>query len=139
VVFVIETPPSWFGSCVCTALAQVLRSLKLKQVSALSILFDSSITDVLFVAAIRACLPGHWEFCFYDADIECGPSPQLEGLYPGPFYTNFVIPTLAVMRDTHQWLLDIVEEDGPFDGFMGFSAVRSELPHRTGSPLTERL
>ena len=97
------------------------------------------VTDFIFAAAIRACLPGHWEFCFYDADIECGPLPQLEGLYPGPFFTNFAIPTVAVMRDIHQWLLDIVEEDGPFDGFMGFSAVRSEFCYREDLSLTERL
>ena len=68
-------------------------------------------------------LPDHWEWVFHNAEIECGPLPQFEGVYPGPFYTAMVVPSVVKMRAVHEWITDIVEEDGPFDGLMGFSAV----------------
>ena len=31
------------------------------------------------------------------------------------------------MQDLQQWILDIAEDEGPFDGVMGFSEVRMIL------------
>ncbi|PNS14520.1 Dihydrofolate reductase [Sphaceloma murrayae] len=73
-------------------------------------------------STLRALLPRHWEWCFYNAEIECGPLPQLEGLYPGPFYTAVALPSLKMIQRVHAWIREIIEEDGPFDGLLGFSA-----------------
>lgn len=74
-------------------------------------------------ASLRALLPSHWEWRFIDAELECGPHPQLVDLYPGPYYVAVAIPTVKNLQAFYDWILDVVQEDGPFDGFVGFSAV----------------
>lgn len=68
-------------------------------------------------------LPSHWEWCFINAELECGALPQLADYYPGPHYLAVTIPTVKNIERFYEWFLDVLEEEGPFDGYMGFSAV----------------
>lgn len=68
-------------------------------------------------------MPSHWQWVFVNSEIECGPHPQFEEVYPGPFFTSTVVPSIVQMRATQEWILDIIDEEGPFDGLFGFSAV----------------
>lgn len=68
-------------------------------------------------------LPSHWEWFFINAELECGAHPELADFYPGPYYTPVAVPTVKSIAHFHSWCLDLVAEEGPFDGCMGFSAV----------------
>ena len=88
---------------------------------------------MLLEVALRTLLPSSWEWVFAQADIECGSLPSLKGVYPGPYFTFFIVPTVARINEVHDWLLNFIEEEGPFDGLMGFSAVsRSKMPILAG-------
>ncbi|SMQ54214.1 unnamed protein product [Zymoseptoria tritici ST99CH_3D7] len=78
-------------------------------------------------AALRAMLPSHWEWFFINAELECGAHPELADFYPGPYYTPVAVPTVKSIAHFHDWCLDLVAEEGPFDGCMGFSAGACQL------------
>lgn len=77
-----------------------------------------------------------YSFEFVDAEVDCPPAEGIEALYPGPFrewYTwDFAkrVPPRETVTDAIESILSIIEEDGPFDGLIGFSqgcAVASAL------------
>ncbi|KAF2667283.1 hypothetical protein BT63DRAFT_289093 [Microthyrium microscopicum] len=72
------------------------------------------------IAPVVSVLPQHFEWFFPDAEIECDPAPGVE-LWPGPYRTYFVIPTTKQMKHMMDWLGEIIEDEGPFDGVLGFS------------------
>jgi hypothetical protein len=45
-------------------------------------------------------------------------------IFPGPYRNYFVIPDVKTMEHVEDWLLGIIEDEGPFDGVFGFSEVR---------------
>ncbi|KAH8692260.1 serine hydrolase FSH [Talaromyces proteolyticus] len=71
--------------------------------------------------ALRSLLPNSWEWVFHDAELECAPLPSIKNLYPGPYFTFFLVPSVSRMNELHEWFLNLIEEEGPFDGLMGFS------------------
>lgn len=78
--------------------------------------------------ALRSLLPSSWEWVFHDADLECDALPSVRGLYPGPYFTFFAVPNVRRVKEVHEWLLNLIEEEGPFDGLLGFSMVSSNMP-----------
>jgi hypothetical protein len=67
-------------------------------------------------------LPSHWEWVFVEAEIECDAYPGVE-IWPGPYRNYFTAPSLKGMNAAEEWLLGIIDEEGPFDGVFGFSEV----------------
>ena len=70
-------------------------------------------------------LPSHWEWEFIDADIECDAAPGIDGIYPGPYLSYFRMPSIDKIQEIHEWVYEVIEEDGPFDGVLGFSEASS--------------
>jgi predicted esterase len=59
-------------------------------------------------------------------DIESPPGPGIEGFYEGPFYSYYKWPRTVhdddqSIMNAYEMLDEIIEEDGPFDGVLGFS------------------
>ncbi|RKL46584.1 hypothetical protein BFJ70_g3071 [Fusarium oxysporum] len=66
-------------------------------------------------------------FEFYDAGVECPPAQGIEALSEGPFYQWYLwdhlqkIPPAQTATNAIDNVLDIIAEEGPFDGVVGFS------------------
>ncbi|KAL8727065.1 MAG: hypothetical protein Q9166_006308 [cf. Caloplaca sp. 2 TL-2023] len=82
-------------------------------------------------APLRAILPSHWEYHFVEAPLECGPGPGIGEYFPEQQYRCWYrIPSLVQIQSAHEFLEDIIEEEGPFDvawGFSGGAAILSSL------------
>ena len=81
------------------------------------------------LAAIRSLL-GHdagVHFHFLQGEIECGPGPGVEGFFDGPYYSYYTWPRHvnedgdASVDDAYSLIYETIEEEGPFDGILGFS------------------
>ena len=56
--------------------------------------------------------------------MECGPAPGIAEVYPGQTYNCwFHVPSLIEFQSVHEFLEDVIEDEGPFDVAWGFSAV----------------
>lgn len=75
-----------------------------------------------YKASVRSQLPLHWEWVFPQAEHICDASPGVE-IWPGPYRNYFIVPSVETMANTYDWLYDIIDSDGPFDGVIGFSEV----------------
>ncbi|KAE8380495.1 serine hydrolase FSH [Aspergillus bertholletiae] len=68
-----------------------------------------------------------YSFEFIDAEVDCTPAEGIQALSLGPFrewYTwDFVkrVPPKETVTQAIEYILSIIEEDGPFDGVIGFS------------------
>lgn len=81
--------------------------------------------DIRYLAPLRALLPSHWEYHFLQGPLECGPAPGIGEIYPNQTYNCwFHIPSLIEFQSVHDFLEEMIEEEGPFDVAWGFSAVR---------------
>lgn len=60
------------------------------------------------------------DFTFVDALIECDGDPDIVKFYRGPFYQHYDKNEGSV-RQSYEYIIDIIDEDGPFDGVVGFS------------------
>lgn len=72
-------------------------------------------------ASFRSFLPPHFTFDFLDAEHD---SPAAEGIgevYPAPYLCWYPVPTRGSVTDAHEFVWDVIREDGPFDAVMGFS------------------
>ena len=79
---------------------------------------------VLYLAPVRALLPSHWEYHFLQGPLECGPAPGIDKIYPGQTYNCwFFVPSLIEFQSVHEYLEEVIEDEGPFDAAWGFSAV----------------
>jgi hypothetical protein len=117
----------WFGFFASMASARAQISSNLKQVCTPDVRLGPGIACLIGLhlkrtATLMSMLPSHWEWVFVDAEVECGPSPGVE-IWPGPYRNYFVIPDVKTMAHVEEWLLGIVDEEGPFDGVFGFSEV----------------
>nr|ASK38716.1 hydrolase 341 [Paecilomyces divaricatus] len=74
------------------------------------------------------------EFHFIQGDVEADPGPGIEGFYEGPYYSFYQFPRTfpdsddeeddggdASMFEAYEMIYDIIAEEGPFDGILGFS------------------
>ena len=79
---------------------------------------------ILYLAPVRALLPSHWEYHFLQGPLECGPAPGIDKIYPGQTYNCwFFVPSLIEFQSVHEYLEEVIEDEGPFDAAWGFSAV----------------
>jgi len=60
------------------------------------------------------------ELTFVDALIECSGDAAIAKFYRGPFFRHWD-GTLESVRQCHAYIVDVVNEEGPFDGVVGFS------------------
>ncbi|KAL1884939.1 hypothetical protein Plec18167_001596 [Paecilomyces lecythidis] len=65
-------------------------------------------------------------FHFIEGNIDAEPGPGVEGFYDGPYYSYYKFPrsfedSEESMLEAYEMLYDVIDEDGPFDGALGFS------------------
>lgn len=65
-------------------------------------------------------------FHFIEGGVECGPGPGIEGIFEGPYYSFYKWPRTfedddKSLNDSYEYLSDVIEDEGPFDGIIGFS------------------
>ena len=85
----------------------------------------TSEVDTQYLAPVRVLLPSHWEYHFLQGPLVCGPAPGMGEVYPGQTYNCwFHVPSLIEFQSVHEFLEEVIEEEGPFDVAWGFSAVR---------------
>lgn len=74
-------------------------------------------------ANIRSLLPAAYSFDFFNAPMEGPAAVQLKTIYPGPYYSFFEQYSDADMQEAIKVVEEIVEEEDPYDGVLGFSQV----------------
>ncbi|MCJ1392473.1 hypothetical protein MMC18_005340 [Xylographa bjoerkii] len=85
---------------------------------------NSALLDILETqtAQIRAQLGPSYEFVFLDGEVECAPAPGVSNIFPGPYLSYYpAIPTQTELEAAHSLVVSVLEEEGPFDGILGFS------------------
>ncbi|THW92609.1 hypothetical protein D6D15_03008 [Aureobasidium pullulans] len=60
-------------------------------------------------------------FDFVDGPILSDPAPGVDHFYEGPFYSFFETTAPKDLHVAHDWLLDLLERRGPYDGVLAFS------------------
>lgn len=99
-----------------------------------------NLTQIGFcLGRIRNILPPSYEYEFIDGIEDSEPAEGIDLVYPGP-YLQYAGSAKNVDAAT-TYLEEIIEEEGPFDGIIGFSqgaafAARLLLRHQERDPLT---
>ncbi|KAI1204354.1 serine hydrolase FSH [Annulohypoxylon truncatum] len=72
---------------------------------------------------LRQALGNNHDFEFYEGEYEVPPAPGIDTIFDCEVYKAWYDPCLGASthRKALELLSDIVEEDGPFDGCIGFS------------------
>ena len=60
-------------------------------------------------------------FDFIDAPFECSAAPGISEVYPSPYLAWHSQYDPEYISEVHDFLASVIEEDGPYDGIIGFS------------------
>jgi len=69
----------------------------------------------------RNLLPAHFDYEFVEGENEVPPAPGIAKVFPGPYLSYLADYSVGSIEEQHRFIMDIVTEEGPFDGVMGFS------------------
>lgn len=72
-------------------------------------------------AALSSRISAEHTFDFVDAEVDCPPAPGVGEFYPGPYIGWFPSYEPSSVKQIQENLRQIIEEDGPYDGVIGFS------------------
>jgi hypothetical protein len=69
------------------------------------------------------------EMFFVEGEFECEPGLGVQGIYDGPFYSFYdwstsnaeEAPSAGSLEDAYSLIYQTIEDEGPFDGILGFS------------------
>ncbi|KAL6230300.1 hypothetical protein BDW75DRAFT_234510 [Aspergillus navahoensis] len=73
------------------------------------------------MSLICAMIGESHDYVFLDGPVSCGPAKEIPPNMPGPFYNWYDGLSSAQVRDAHDLVKDVAEDEGPFDGVIGFS------------------
>ncbi|KAJ5972285.1 uncharacterized protein N7479_002203 [Penicillium vulpinum] len=62
-----------------------------------------------------------YQFTFFDGVVSCNREPGMPEWFPGPFYSYVTGYSPVEMQEVLEDLDSFIEENGPFDGVLGFS------------------
>ncbi|KAL6720038.1 hypothetical protein ACLMJK_001959 [Lecanora helva] len=79
----------------------------------------------IFESQLSSTIPyleaqGH-EFVFVDGLVECAPVAEIGSFFPGPYLCYYNLPTHDLVKQAQAYIEEIIEDEGPFDGVIGFS------------------
>lgn len=77
--------------------------------------------DCIIPAPLVTRLSPYHTFDFLDAEYECPPAPGISNLYAPPYLTWYPQYGTQCIQSVHEFLRSVIEEDGPYDGVIGFS------------------
>lgn len=65
-------------------------------------------------------------FHFIEGNIDAEPGPGVSGFYDGPYFSYYKFPRTVddseeSMLEAYEMLDEVIDEEGPFDGAVGFS------------------
>ncbi|KAL2820817.1 serine hydrolase FSH [Aspergillus cavernicola] len=60
-------------------------------------------------------------YVFMDGPVPCGPAKELPASTKGPFYNWYDGLSSSNVKAAHDLVLEVIEDEGPFDGVIGFS------------------
>jgi len=69
----------------------------------------------------RNLLPEHFDYDFLEGEKEVPPAPLVAKVFPGPYMSYLTDYSVGSIEEQHEFIMNIVDEEGPFDGVMGFS------------------
>lgn len=81
---------------------------------------NSSIFEAQLAPIVANLDPSH-EFVYVNGEIECEPAEGVATIFSGPFYCYYGQPTPDQLQAAFDLVHDVMEEEGPFDGIIGFS------------------
>lgn len=81
---------------------------------------NSDIYEAQLAPIIAQLDPSH-EFVFVDGTVPCEPADGVDAIFPPPYYCYYDKPTTQHLKASYNLVLEVMEEDGPFDGVFGFS------------------
>ncbi|PYI01234.1 hypothetical protein BO78DRAFT_20569 [Aspergillus sclerotiicarbonarius CBS 121057] len=90
------------------------------------------------LSVLQRALGPRYEFVFLQGEFPSEPGLGVEGMYPGPYYSLFDIPTKGRLVDAFALIDEYWESDGPFDGLIGFSQGGSAVASYLLQPPTAR-
>ncbi|PWY90344.1 hypothetical protein BO94DRAFT_623146 [Aspergillus sclerotioniger CBS 115572] len=90
------------------------------------------------LSALQRALGSRYEFVFIQGEFPSDPGLGVDGMYPGPYYSPFDLPTKDQLSDAHALIDEAWESDGPFDGLVGFSQGGSTMASYLLQPETAR-
>lgn len=76
---------------------------------------------IRLTASFRKLLGKSYTFDFIDGPFPCSAAAGIDLFYRPPYYSFYATPTIDDIRLGHQWLMDYMEENGPYDGVISFS------------------
>ncbi|KAK3390972.1 serine hydrolase FSH [Podospora didyma] len=71
--------------------------------------------------AFRSKLDPSYTFDFVDAPFDSAPAPGINVLFESGHYTWWPKPTVNCIKGAHKWLIDYIDEHGPYDAVICFS------------------
>lgn len=73
------------------------------------------------LAPVVPLLPPDIELDFIDGDVACSPFDEVRSYFPGPYFCYYKSLSTGAVQNALSRVLKIMEEDGPYDGVIGFS------------------
>ncbi|KAL4862618.1 serine hydrolase FSH [Aspergillus spectabilis] len=73
------------------------------------------------LAALRSRLSAQHSFDFIDAECPCHAAPGVAGIYPAPYLSWYERGSPEEVQSAHDYLISVLEDDGPYDGVIAFS------------------
>ncbi|GAB1312342.1 EF-hand calcium-binding domain protein [Madurella fahalii] len=92
------------------------------------------------LAPLRSRLHAQHTFDFIDGEGNCGAAPGMSGSYPPPYLCWYERGSPRDVHAAQEYLRSIIDEDGPYDGLIGFSegaALAASLLLSDESPAAE--
>ena len=78
-------------------------------------------TDWSVPAPLRSRLHARHTFDFVDGKGNCGAASGISGSYPPPYLCWYELGSPGGVHAAQEYLRSIIDEDGPYDGVIGFS------------------
>lgn len=73
------------------------------------------------IAALFSRLSPEHSFDFIDAPFQCSAAPGISKVYDGPYLAWHSRYDPEHISEIHEYLQSVIQEDGPYDGVIGFS------------------
>jgi predicted esterase len=78
-------------------------------------------SDTSETAPLRSRLHAQHTFDFVDGEGNCEAAPGMSVSYPPPYLCWYERGDPEEVRTAHEYLRSVIDEDGPYDGVIGFS------------------
>jgi hypothetical protein len=102
--------------------AQIPTSLNFSFVSTQHSGYHEGLTDILpLIASFFSKISPEHTFDFIDAQFEGSAAPGIADVFPGPYFSWYQKYNPENVEKVHEYLQSVIDEDGPYDGIIGFS------------------